>query len=121
MKIVKEYINEKFEENSDPIKDMDIGFSTAKEYVNKRFKKAGINSDYDEFYEYELSWDLPEFITNISNIYIDMMKQQHTDTRTLDYIVSMFQSLYDRLSEEEKIKMIKPVLDRSIDYYEKYK
>lgn len=33
MKFVREYINEKFEEDSDPIKDLDIGY---KEEFNTR-------------------------------------------------------------------------------------
>jgi hypothetical protein len=47
MKLVKEHINEKFEDHSDPISDMDIGINTLiKKWLDKYdIKKYTINSD----------------------------------------------------------------------------
>lgn len=46
MKLVKEYINEKFTEDSDPVQDLSIGVKSAIEYSFKKFFE--LNKEYGE-------------------------------------------------------------------------
>lgn len=50
MKLVKEYINEVFTKDSDPIKDMNIGYKDYEDYVEKKLAETG--DDPKDFWDW---------------------------------------------------------------------
>ena len=53
MKLVKEHINEKFTEDSDPIKDMNIGIKKLEKYIVSKY--LYFNSEYKPLVIFKVS------------------------------------------------------------------
>ena len=52
MKFIKEKLYEKFEPESDPVKDMGIGDITIEKHIDKVLKNTDIDKDSSDFFEY---------------------------------------------------------------------
>jgi len=82
MKIVKEYINEKFTEDSDPIHDMEIGHDAQMKKLNKQFK---------------WDWDVRDYPYSYDEKIIDIIEHRGYHLKIVHVIPKFFE--YDETDE----------------------
>ena len=119
MKLVKEHINEKFTEESDPIQDMNIGaealFKTLKWGLNDWFmENIRIKAKYD-FIFYRGYYILVYNEKEINDLSYNCW-QAFTNIVDGDYIVSTFSHEWDK-SKNNAIKSVKMKINKRLREY----
>jgi len=120
------FINEKFKEDGDPIKDMNIGMNLER-YVTEKFKEEGIDMSYEEFLI-----ELDDRIANqdaagvIRDLYTFVSKMQKEnkynecdkiigDEEFIDFATNMIMKMLQEVSFVNQKKFVDPVIDHLID------
>jgi hypothetical protein len=72
------FINEDFKEESDPVKDMNVGIKDYEDYVEKTLKQEGYDSDeyWQWFYDVMIDLNRPQ---DLIEMIIDVMKYTPLD------------------------------------------